>query len=220
MDNQLHAYCQTFNVQVELKENGSYSKSRPADESVAPLGPTDVPWITEEYILCSCPKCKSPFLFKREWYEIPAEFETVTREAQLLYPSSSRLPTFSLPSAIAKSYKDAVRSFEVGLYDPCLIMCRKCLEAICYHHDITRGNLKSKLAILNEKGIIDVRLHSWTDHLRLVANDAAHEFDINVHVDDAKDSIDFIEAVITYIFILGKKFEEFQQRRMILPFEF
>jgi hypothetical protein len=95
-------------------------------------------------------------------------------------------------------------------------MCRKCLEAICHHHGIMKGNLKSKLAIINQQGIIDARLHSWTDGLRLVANDAAHEFDIEVLLEDAKDSIDFIEAVISYIFILRKRFEEFQQRRKTL----
>ena len=188
MNHQLHAYCQICNIQVELNENGSFSNRRPADESVAPLDPTDIPWIAEEYVLCSCPNCGSPFLFKREWYEIPAEFETVTREPELLYPSSSRLPPTSLPLSIEKSYRNAVRSFEVQLYEPCLIMCRKCLEAICHDHGITKGNLKSKLANLNEQGVIDKRLHSWTDGLRLVANDAAHDFDIEVLPEDAKDA--------------------------------
>lgn len=213
MDHQLHAYCPTCNVQVELKETGSYRKLRPVDESVDPDGLLDIPWIAEDYVLCNCPKCESPFLFKREWYEIPAEFSRMTSEPELLYPSASRLPPTSLPPSIAKSYQTAIRSLEVGLYEPCLIMCRKCLEAICRQHAISKGNLKSKLTELTQQGIIDMKLHSWTDGLRLVANDAAHEFDIEVHHEDAKDSVEFIEAVISYIFILGKKFEEFQKRR-------
>lgn len=213
MDHQLHAYCPTCNVQVELKEIGSYSKRRPADGSVAPYDPVDIPWIAEVYVLCSCPKCDSPFLLKREWYEIPSEFETATSEPELLYPSVSRLLVTGLPPTIAKSYQTAIRSFEVGLYEPCLIMCRKCLEAICRQHGISKGNLKSKLTELKQQAIIDMKLHSWTDGLRLVANDAAHEFDIEIYHEDAKDSLEFIEAVISYIFILSKKFEEFQKRR-------
>ena len=213
MEHQLYAYCPTCNVQVELKETGAYNRRRPVDESVAPFDPSDIPCIVEDYVLCCCPKCESPFLFKREWYEIPAEFETVTSEPELLYPSDSRLQHSALPPAIAKSYQNAVRSLEVGLYEPCLIMCRKCLEAICYQHGFSKGNLKSKLNDLKQQGIIDMKLHSWAEGLRLVANDAAHEFNIEIHRDDAKDSVEFIEAMISYVFILGKRFEEFQKRR-------
>lgn len=213
MNQKLHAYCQTCNVQVELKENGSYRKRRPVDENVAPFDPEDIPCINEDYILCSCPKCESPFLFKRECFEILSEFAKVTSEPQLLFPSASRLPVSALPQAIAKSYKDAVRSFEVELYGPCLITCRRCLEAVCLHYGITKGNLKNKLTFLNQQGIIDGKLFSWADGLRLVANDAAHDFDIEITLEDAKDSIDFIEAIISYIFILGKRFEEFQKRQ-------
>ena len=212
MDEKLHAFCATCNVQVELDESGSFSKRRPADESVAPLDPTDIPWIAEEYVLCKCPKCESPFLFKREWYEIPAEFETVTSEPELLYPTTSRLPLSSLPQTVAKPYQNAIRSYEVGLYEPCVIMCRKCLEALCHEHGVSKGNLKERLATLKERGIIDFKLHAWTDGLRLIANDAAHDLDVEIHPQDAKDALEFVEAAISYIFLLGRKFREFEAR--------
>ena len=214
MNNKLHAYCPTCNMQVELKESGSYRKRRPADDSVVePYDPTDIPWIAEEYVLCSCPKCESPFLFKREWYEIPAKYETVTSKPELLYPTSSRLPISSLAQSIAKPYQNAVRSYEVGLYEPCVIMCRKCLEALCLEHGIKKGSLKSKLATLQQRGVIDAKLHAWTDGLRVVGNDAAHEFNVDITHQDARDALDFVEAAISYIFLLGKKFNEFQKRR-------
>lgn len=215
MNHTLHAYCLTCNVQVELKESGTYSKRRPADGSVVePYDPTDIPWIAEEYVLCSCPKCQSPFLFKREWYEIPAVFETVTSEPELLYPTSSRLPISSLAQTIAKPYHNAVRSYEVGLYEPCVIMCRKCLEALCLEQGIKKGRLQNKLATLQERGLIDAKLRAWTDGLRLVGNDAAHEFNVDINQQDARDALDFVEAAISYIFLLGKKFDEFQKRRV------
>ncbi len=213
MDHKLHAFSSTCDVQLELTESGSFSKRRPADASVAPLDPTDIPWIAEEYVLCKCPKCKSPFLFKREWYEIPAEYETVTSEPELLYPTTSRLPLSSLPQTVAKAYQNAVRSHEVGLYEPCVIMCRKCLEAVCHEHGVSKGNLKDKLTALKEKGVIDSKLHTWTDGLRLIANDAAHEFDFEIRPQDAKDALEFVEATISYIFLLAKKFQEFEARR-------
>lgn len=213
MKHNLHAYCKICSVQVELREEGSFSKRRPADESIPPSDPVDIPWITEEYVLCSCPKCESPFLLKREWYEIPAEYETVTKEPELIFPSASRLPISSLPQVVSKSYQAAVRSLEVGLYEPCLIMCRKSLEGICHEQGISKGNLKEKLSQLKDKGIIDAKLHKWADGLRLVANDAAHDLDAEIYSQDANDSLQFIEALISYVFLLGKRFEEFELRR-------
>ncbi len=209
-------YCPTCNMQVELIEKGSYTRSRPADESVIePYDPTDIPWIHEEYVLCNCPKCETAFLLKHEWYEVPAVSETVLSEPVILYPSSSRLPISSLPNTIAKPYNNAVRSYEVGLYESCVIMCRKCLEALCHEYDIKKGNLKAKLTALKEIGLIDSKLHSWTDGLRLIGNDAAHEIDIQIDQQDAKDALEFVEAAISYIFLLSKKFQDFQTRRKL-----
>lgn len=213
MEEKLFSYCSECGVQVELTEAGSYSKRRPADGSVAPLDPTDVPWIAEEFVLCNCPKCQSPFLFKREWYEIPAEFETVTSEPELLYPKAGRLPQSLLPRQVAKPYQDAVRSYEVGLNEPCVIMCRKCLEAVCHLQGVTKGNLKTRLEGLRDAGVIDSKLYTWTDGLRLVANDAAHDIDISLSNQDARDAIDFVEAILSYVFLLAKKFKEFEARR-------
>ncbi len=213
MDDKLHAFCSTCYVQVELTESGSFSKRRPADESVAPLDPIDIPWIAEEYVLCKCPKCESPFLFKHEWYEIPAEYETATSAPELLYPTTSKLPLSALPQTVSKAYQHAVRSHEVGLYEPCVIMCRKCLEAICHEHGCSKGNLKDKLAILKDRGVIDSKLHAWTDGLRLIGNDAAHDLEIEIQPQDAKDALEFVEATISYVFLLAKKFQEFEARR-------
>lgn len=61
--------------------------------------------------------------------------------------------------------------------------------------------------------MIDTKLHSWTDSLRLIGNDVAHELDIEIHPQDAKDALEFVEATISYIFILGQKFHDFELRR-------
>ena len=213
MNHRLHAFCATCGVQVELAEAGSFCKQRPADESVAPYDPTDIPWVAEEYVLCKCPKCESPFLYRTEWYGIPAEFATATSEPELLYPTKSRLPLSSLPRSVAKAYQDAIRSHEVGLTEPCVIMCRKCLEAVCHVQGVPKGNLKERLAKLKEQGIIDSKLHAWTDGLRLIGNDAAHDLDVEIQPQDARDALEFVEAAISYIFLLAKKFQEFEARR-------
>lgn len=213
LNHKLHSYCPNCHVQVELIESCSYSKMRPEHDMGLAYDETDIPLIIEEYVLSHCPKCEAPFLFKREWYEIPAMSVTETSEPELLYPTTARLPVSSLPQTIGKAYRDAVLSYEVGLYKPCVIMCRKCLEALCHEYDITKGSLKAKLALLKERGLVDSKLHSWIDGLRLVGNEAAHDLNVSVQSQDAKDALDFIEAAISYVFLLDKKFDEFRARR-------
>lgn len=215
LNDKVFAYCTSCGVQVELSPEGSYQRRRPAGEGDLenPYEPGDIPYIAEDFLLCRCPKCESPFLFKREWYEIPAEFETAYSAPEQLYPGTARLSTASLPKALAGPYQDARRSCEAGLHEPCLIMCRKCLEGLCKVHGVPKGNLKSRLARLRDMGVIDAKLHAWTEGLRLIGNDAAHEFEIDVSAEDARDALDFVEAALTYAFVLGKKFEEFQARR-------
>jgi hypothetical protein len=92
-------------------------------------------------------------------------------------------------------------------------MCRKCIEAVCRELGSAKGNLKQKLVALESSGKIDAKLTSWADALRLVGNDAAHDLDTRVGQQNAKDAIDFTQAILLYAFSLGRKFEEFQARR-------
>jgi hypothetical protein len=78
---------------------------------------------------------------------------------------------------------------------------------------VTKGILKTRLAELRDAGVIDSKLHTWADGLRLVANDAAHDIDFSPSNQDARDAIDFVEAILSYVFLLTKRFEEFEARR-------
>jgi hypothetical protein len=92
-------------------------------------------------------------------------------------------------------------------------MCRKCLEAICQELGATRGNLKERLVALQGRGQIDQKLLAWADELRLIGNDAAHDLNVVIDQVDARDALEFSEAILMYAFSLNRRFQEFKIRR-------
>jgi len=166
-----------------------------------------------EYAFSVCNRCNSPFLTKQAFLEVPGEFTGPQDEPIILFPDSGGLAPEGLPATVARAYTAAVASYRAGLYEPCAIMCRKCLEAICHEASATGRNLFQRLKSLQEGGVVDGKLLEWADGLRIVGNDAAHDLEMLIGKNDARDALQFVEAILMYIFILGRRFEEFQKRR-------
>jgi len=160
------------------------------------------------YTIAFCPNCESVFLHvsaKSEPSEIPYE--------AMLYPSSYRRSISGVPKNIQRIFESARSCFETGNYEPCIIMCRKCLEAICIFMGVKKGRLEKRLQKLKDSGLIEERLYDWAEQLRLFGNDAAHEIDLNISKDDALDSLEFVEAILLYVFELNERFQKFRARR-------
>ncbi len=162
--------------------------------------------------MAECPRCGAVFLCESLFYEIPGEVSAPQGE-RILYPTSRELSAGDVPPTAGRAYANAARAFRVGLYEPCLIMCRKCLEATCHELGAIKGNLRNRLVMLQEQGKIDQRLLAWADQLRLLGNDAAHDLNVIIDKTDAKDALDFVEAILMYTFSLTRRFEEFRRRR-------
>jgi hypothetical protein len=160
------------------------------------------------YSIAFCPKCEGVFLHvraKSEPSEIPYE--------AMLYPTPDRRGIPGLPEPARRAYESAQSCFNTGNFEPCVIMCRKCLEAICVFFGAQKGSLAERLRQLRDSGRIEARLYEWADQLRLVGNDAAHDLDIRILKQDAVDSLDFVEAILQYVFVLDQRFREFRARR-------
>ena len=160
------------------------------------------------YKIAFCPQCKAVFLHvsaKSEPSEIPYE--------AMLYPTIGRRGIPGLPEPARRTYSSAQSCFETGNYEPCVLMCRKCLEAMCVFLGVEEGTLASRLRQLRDSGRIEARLCSWAEGLRLVGNDAAHDLHLCISKQDALDSLDFVEAILLYAFALDQRFREFSDRR-------
>ena len=70
-----------------------------------------------------------------------------------------------------------------------------------------------RLKRVQDNRIIDQTILQWADGVRIVGNDAAHDLKMEITKTDAKDTLDFTEAVLLYVFVLQSRFSEFQERR-------
>ena len=87
------------------------------------------------------------------------------------------------------------------------------LEGIAEENKITVRNLAAALKEMKEKGIIENRLYEWADTLRISGNEAAHGVNLQVSQQDAKDILEFTQALLEYVFTFQEKFEQFKKRQ-------
>ena len=192
--------CEHRNVQIAARVAATYVKSTPQDLRASLADPTDTPYNVFEYAIAVCGRCESVFLVESEFYNTGGSFSP-TRGACLI-SDKQEVSTDGVPTSVARAYSTAARAFVVGLYEPCVIMCRKCIEALCRELGTTKGNLKERLVALRDAGQIDQKLLAWADELRLIGNDAAHDLDIVIEQVDARDALDFVEQSLCTSFRL------------------
>ena len=161
-----------------------------------------------KYSFLKCPKCESPSLTVQENYT-GEDWE----EPYRLYPPQENQLNLSIPAPIRSAYAEARSCFKAKAYTAAAIMCRKTLEAICAEHKATEKNLVSALKEMKEKGVIESRLYEWADALRISGNEAAHDVSVTVSAEDARDVLEFANALLEYVFTFRDKFEEFKERR-------
>jgi len=166
------------------------------------------------FSLRKCPKCNQPFLHKYSFL-IHHEAGTYLQETEQLCPSSDSqlLSIGSVPKRISGIYRQAKACFDNGLNEASVIMCRKCLEAICHDLDAKGKALSDRIQNIHQQEKIDKKLLEWANQLRLIGNDAAHDIEITIRKKDAKDSITFLNALLLYIYTLEKKFATLKARR-------
>lgn len=204
-------FCPRCNILVETRViaegHGGFQSN-----AINPMDEADAEYHGDHYSVCLCRRCNQPFLVRQSLYGIPGEFETVTEEA-VLYPSESKLLAEGLPENVKMAYDQAVRSLHASLFEPCVLMSRKCLEAVCKILNAKGRDLSKRLSTLHEAGHIDSRLLNWAHQIRLIGNEAAHDIDTVVTKEDARDVFDFTEAILIYVFSLTKRFESLKARR-------
>lgn len=213
-------FCEGCNIRVEASVVKIHRIWVPQDLPVSdqPLSSLreieDTPHDVTEYVVAFCKRCESVFFIKSTYVVIPEPgVPELNREEQVLYPSSRQVAMDGIPSTVARIYSEAVQCFYAGHYNPSVIMSRKCLESVCKELGATKKTLKQSLEDLQRNSKIDKKLLSWADGLRLIGNDAAHDLESNFGQVDARDALDFVEAILMYVFTLDRKFEEFQNRR-------
>jgi hypothetical protein len=151
-------------------------------------------------------------LIKQSRYSVVGEFETVTTKI-VLHPATSRLPADGIPEPVSRAYQQALRCFSASSYEASALMCRRSLEALCKSFTASGKSLQAKLDALHATEVIDKRLTQWAHGVRVTGNEAAHDTDTELSKDDARDALDFTEALLMYVFVLNARFAAFSARR-------
>jgi hypothetical protein len=186
--------CDDCGARVQAIEIGYYDFAE--DDSPFPI----------KYTFARCPECWSPMVAIQEDYgggwDKPGRIFPTQRKA-------SR----SVPEPIRASFDETLACFAGRTYTATAIMCRRTVEGVCMHHGAPKGTLEKQLKWLQTQGIIEQGLFDWADMLRLAGNDAAHNVDVTLSQNDARDLVDFADAHLQYVFTFKDQFKAYKQRR-------
>ena len=174
--------------------------------------PTERQYTQDVFTFAACIRCNRPLLIREGSHVI--EGNSIPQgDACQVYPPDDTVPE-AVPNTIARPYRDALRAYRVKLYDPCAVMCRKTIEAVCGRYGESKGPLSLRLDRLLKRGLIDRAMFAWTEELRLSGNRGAHADPEGVTGPEAKDLLEFARAVLLYAFELPKRLHRARQRRV------
>ena len=163
--------------------------------------------------LSKCLNCEKPILFQEHFHNI--EDYSDTWDKVQLYPDRDNIALKNAPDIVINPFKEAIKCYRAQAYEACAIMCRKGIEAICADKGETRGNLAQKIQRLKDNNVLEQTFYNWTNELRVIGNDGAHSHEQKIDKQDAKDALDFFEALITYLYHLVGQYEKLKQRRNV-----
>jgi hypothetical protein len=132
---------------------------------------------------------------------------------RLVYPTADLRVNPNAPHDIRLAFDEACSCYRAGAFAASAIMCRKTLEGICTAHGVTERTLARSLRTMHEQNLIDDRLFEWSDLMRAAGNEAAHGVGLSIQQPDAKDILEFTNAIMDYLFSFRDRFEEFKKRR-------
>jgi len=201
--------CSYCKAKVDGKILKEHEKSLESNE-----GPLAV-----KTILLECPVCKNALVAQQEfWPTLSGRYKwtDVTR----VWPNPEKQLDWSIPIMIRTPLEEAEKCYRNGAYNACAVMVRRALESICIKHGIKvkslKGGLKKGLEELLDRGIIDNKIYRWGEELRKSGNIGAHEKGKKISKEDARDILDFANAICDYVFVLTNKFSNFMYRRQYM----
>jgi hypothetical protein len=159
------------------------------------------------FTLLRCTSCGGPLLIVQE------DFGDGWDEPMRLWPSPPRVLSDKIPQPLRREVTEARSCFDAKAYTATVVMVRRTLEGVCAEHQINKRPLNRALQEMASKGLLDGRLLTWADGLRVLGNEGAHYTGSAVNREDAQDALALAEAVLDYLYVLTAQFEEFQQRR-------
>lgn len=166
----------------------------------------------ERWTLLRCSE-RHPILVLQEHYGGGMGFDDDA--PTLIYPPPVQPLSREIPNELRDAHEEARRAFASKAYKATVVMCGRTLEGVCQKHEVHEKNLQRALTQMKAEGFIDQRLWDWAELLRDVRNSAAHFNDEEITRQDAEDCLTLNEALLDYLYVLKKRFDAMQIRRLI-----
>ena len=194
---------------IECSECRQYVQAQLAGSYTRQFDGRQPEWL---YALLACTTCRSPILIRQSNIGNMAEGDKWDTPF-VVFPQTDARVNPNAPPAIRAAFEEACSCYRAGAYTASAIMCRKTIEGVCAEHGVSERNLSASLKKMKENGLIDERLFEWSDALRTVGNEAAHGVGVAITQPDSKDTLEFANAILDYMFSYRDRFEAFKKRR-------
>jgi uncharacterized protein DUF4145 len=149
-----------------------------------------------------------PILVRQEevWEDSWTNPETV-------YPCEGNASNPELPERLQTALQEARRCYQAKAYTATALLCRRAIETLCVDRGVREKNLALSLATMRDRHLIDGGLFDWADGLRLAGNKAAHDVESEISWEDARDLVEFTEALLEYVIVFRERFERYKERQ-------
>ena len=121
---------------------------------------------------------------------------------------------WSIPANIRNVLLEASANLDDRRWFSAGLGARRAVEMLCDDRGATGRDLKRQLESLRDSGQIDGTTYEWSDAVRTVGNQAAHSNE-SLSEDDAKDAVDFALSLCDIIYVLPKRLQRHESRRLI-----
>jgi Domain of unknown function (DUF4145) len=171
-----------------------------------------------------CTGCKSPTLAETKSlysfvdHELYAGVELISSETIILYPGAkpAKTPLTNLPETIEKKYQAALKVQDIEP-SACAVLVGRTLEAVCNYEKATGKTLSDKVNNLVNSDRIPTTLAEMAHQLRQIRNFGAHDADDEVTEEDVPIILDFLEAILEYLYVAPAKIAAVQARLKKTP---
>jgi len=162
--------------------------------------------------LLRCPVCDGALLATQELFQTGPRRHEWSRPTRS-WPLPEQYSDWNLPNSVRRPLVEARQCYRAKAYAACAVMCGTVLEAICVEHGTKDKLLAGCLRELRDREVIDNRIFAWGEALRQHRNIGAHASPETISREDARDLLDFANAICNYVFVLTNKFEAFIKRK-------
>lgn len=164
-----------------------------------------------------CLTCISPTLEWEDQFLTEGHGPVRTKDVQVLYPVP-RAHLDNVPASIEKEYRSA-HKYQNSDPNACAVYIGRALDKICQHEKVKGNRLIDKLDNLIKEKNLPEQLGIMAHQIRQIRNLGAHadEDDDEVTGADTPIMLDFLEAILEYLYVAPAKIAAVQVRLKKTP---